>query len=212
VGRRIRQVQRARSARRGSVSPSRLHTVVRELVGRVGVVGGRRLTIGGLAAVVVVAALVAGVVLFGGDARPSIPDARARVYRDVDACLITGKDGIAAGTQGSAAWKGMQGASLRTRVRVSYAPVTGRQSAAAARPFLNGMLQRSCDVVVASGVPEVRAAADAAGSHSHVRFVLVGREEKAARNVVYVRPGAGLSAKVENVVARAVGSKGEKSK
>jgi hypothetical protein len=212
VGKRIRQVQRVRAGRRGAVTPSRLNMVVRALIRRVGVVGGRRLVFGALVGVVLVAALVVGVVLFGGGNRPPIPNARARVYEDFDACLLTGKDGIAAGTQGSAAWKGMQAASQRTHVRVSYAPVTGRQSAAAARPFLNSLFQRSCDVVVASGAPEVRAAVEGAGAHSHVRFVLVGQEEKAARNVVYVRPGAGLAAKVKDAVTRAVGPKGEKSK
>lgn len=68
----------------------------------------------------------------------------------------------------------MQDASRKTHARVRYAPVTGEQSAAGARPFLNGLLQRSCDVVLADGRPEATAAAQTAPRYQKVGFVLVG--------------------------------------
>jgi basic membrane lipoprotein Med (substrate-binding protein (PBP1-ABC) superfamily) len=148
---------------------------------------------------------VTGVLLFSHDDRPSIPDARARAYADVDACLLTGEHGITAGTTAAAVWRGMQDASLKTHARVSYAPVTGEQSTGNARPFLNGLLQRSCDVVLAVGKPEVAAAAQTAPQYRKVRFVLVDDGAgKAGANVTAVPTGDGLRADIAEAVEHAV--------
>ncbi len=56
---------------------------------------------------------VAGFFLFRHDDRPPILDTRARHYKDVDACLLTDKKGITAGTAADV-WQGMQDASLKT--------------------------------------------------------------------------------------------------
>ncbi|MGW0939566.1 hypothetical protein [Streptomyces sp. NPDC002666] len=134
----------------------------------------RHLAYAGAALVVVVAVAVAFAVFGGGDDRPPIPDTRARHYTETDACLLTGESGVAAGTRGADAWQGMRDASARTRARVSYTPVTGEQTVGNATPFLNGMLQRSCEVVVASGRAELAAARLVAPAHPKVRFVLAG--------------------------------------
>lgn len=133
------------------------------------------------AVIVAVAVAVTGYFLSRTDTKRQVPDTRARHYKDVDACLLTGKDGITAGTTAAEVWQGMQDASLKTHARVSYVPVTGEQSAANARPYLNGLLQRSCDVVVATGEPEVTAATQTAPQYQKVDFVLVGTPEPTPR-------------------------------
>ncbi|MER6984441.1 hypothetical protein ABT317_47730, partial [Streptomyces carpinensis] len=139
--------------------------------------------------------------------RPPIPDTRARHYTETDACLLTDGDGITAGTTAADVWQGMQDASRTTHARVSYGQVTGEQSVGNARPFLNGMLQRSCDVVLAVGRPEVTAASETAPHHGKIGFVLVGGGH-AGGNVTTVRAGDGLRADVAAAVERAVRARG----
>ncbi|WP_162602677.1 type 1 periplasmic-binding domain-containing protein [Streptomyces spongiicola] len=121
---------------------------------------------------VIVFGLVA-VWLFVGGGQDGPPDPRARQYKDFDACLLTGEKGIAAGTPAAPVWEGMQEASLETRVRVSYVPVVGPQSADNARPFLNSLVQRRCDVVLAVGEAQVDAVRSGAAQHPGIRFVAV---------------------------------------
>ncbi|MEU0073178.1 hypothetical protein ABZ027_27045 [Streptomyces sp. NPDC006332] len=155
-------------------------------------------------AVAVVAAVVVTLVLLNqGDDRPPVPETRARHYTEADACLLTGEKGITAGAEAEV-WQGMQDASAKTHARVSYAQVTGEQSAGNARPFLNGMLQRSCEVVLAVGKPEVTAAAQTAPQHRKVGFVLVGDGKAGGSNVTAVRAGDGVRAGVADAVERAV--------
>ncbi|MER5429274.1 hypothetical protein [Streptomyces sp. NPDC002588] len=161
-------------------------------------------TAGGLA--VTAALLVTAVLLFSHDDRPPIPATRARAYTDVDACLLTGERGITTGSTAAAVWQGMQDASLKTHARVSYEPVTGEQSTGNARPFLGGLLQRSCDVVLAVGGPEVAAAEETAGQYKKVDFVLVGGT-RAGANVSRVATGDGLRAGVAHAVEDAVAAR-----
>ncbi|WP_307620956.1 hypothetical protein [Streptomyces sp. V3I7] len=171
---------------------------------------GRTIALAGGALIVVAALVVGGYLLFGGDDRPPIPDTRARHYTEVDACLLTGEKGIAAGTPAATVWQGMQDASLKTHARVSYTSVMGEQSTGNARPFLNGMLQRSCEVVLAVGRPEVAAVGQTAPQYRKVGFVLVGgkADTKGGENVAAVRVGHGLRAAVAASVERAVDARG----
>ncbi len=97
----------------------------------------------------------------------------------------------------------MQDASLKTHARVSYAPVTGEQSTGNARPFPDGLLQRSYEVVLAVGKPQVTAAQETAARHRKVSFVLVGGT-RAGINVSTVSTGDGLRAGVARAVEDAV--------
>ena len=161
----------------------------------------------GVGAVVVGAAVAAaGFHLAWHDDRRQPPDTRARHYRDIDACPLTGKDGITAGTPAAEVWHGIQDASLRTHARVSYVPVTGEQSEGNARPYLNSLLQRSCDVVLTSGGPEVKAAEQAAPQHQKVGFVLVAGGSQ-TRNATVVKSGHGLRAEVAGAVEREVSAR-----
>ncbi|MFC4498594.1 MULTISPECIES: hypothetical protein [Streptomyces] len=204
MARQVRQVAQARPARRERAG--RLAVVGRAAVTWLRALRGRTIavTAGGLA--LVAAVIVTVVLLSQGDDRPPVPETRARHYTEVDACLLTGEKGITAGTAAEV-WQGMQDASLKTHARVSYAPVTGEQSTGNARPFLNGLIQRSCDVVLAVGKPEVAAAQESAGHNKKVDFVLVGGT-RASVNVSTVAAGDGLRADVAHAVETRVNARG----
>jgi basic membrane lipoprotein Med (substrate-binding protein (PBP1-ABC) superfamily) len=208
MAKQVRQVSQARPAQTARTARIRGVTVVARAVG-VWLRGLRGRTIALTAgAVAAVAALtVTAVLLFSHDDRPPVPPTRARAYTDVDACLLTGDKGVTADTTAATVWQGMQDASLKTHARVSYAQVTGEQSTGNARPFLNGLLQRSCDVVLAVGRPEVAAAQATAASHQKVAFVLVDGAHAGA-NVSTVAAGDGLRAGVAQAVEHAVGARG----
>ncbi|MFI5676918.1 hypothetical protein [Streptomyces cellulosae] len=204
MAKQVRQVSQGRPARQERTGGTgRLAVVGRVVVAWLRSLRGRTIALAA-GAVAVVAAVVVTVVLLGqGDDRPPVPDTRARHYTEADACLLTGEKGITAGTAAEV-WQGMQDASAKTHARVSYAQVTGEQSAGNARPFLNGLLQRSCDVVLAVGRPEVTAAAQTAPQYRKVGFVLVGDGKAGASNVTPVRAGDGVRAGVADAVERAV--------
>jgi basic membrane lipoprotein Med (substrate-binding protein (PBP1-ABC) superfamily) len=213
VVKRVRQVPQAQRAKaaRDATQESRLAAGVRAVLQWPRVLGGRGVAMVAGAVIVAVAVAVTGYLLSRTDTKRQVPDTRARHYKDVDACLLTGKDGITAGTTAAEVWQGMQDASLKTHARVSYVPVTGEQSAANARPYLNGLLQRSCDVVVATGRPELTAATQTAPQHQKVDFVLVGdagADSTGAKNITVTRVGDGLRAEVAGVVEREVEARG----
>ncbi|MCS0600210.1 hypothetical protein NX794_03015 [Streptomyces sp. LP11] len=203
MAKQVRQVTQGRPAKAAAPSAGgRLAVVGRAAVAWLRALSGRAIALTAGAVAVVGALVVTGVLLSRHDDRPPVPDTRARHYTETDACLLTGENGI---TTGAAAdvWRGMQDASLTTHARVSYAQVTGEQSTGNARPFLNGMLQRSCDVVLAVGKPEVTAAAQSASGYGKVGFVLVGGAHAGA-NVTTVGTGDGLRHDVAAAVERAV--------
>lgn len=206
VVKRVRQVSQARPER---AEGTRWYAVGRSLVTGLRALRGRTLAVAAGAVVAVGALTATAFLLFGnGDDRPPIPDSRARHYRDVDACLLTDDKGITLGTTAARVWQGMQDASLRTHARVSYVPVTGEQSVGNTRPFLNSLLQRSCDVVLATGPAQVSAAQEAAPRHRKVGFVLVGGRGAGGANVTVVAAGDGLRDRVAHAVESGVGGQG----
>ena len=132
-----------------------------------------------------------------------LPPARARMYTAFDACLLTDTHGLAT-AQTAAVWDGMQNASLATHAKVSYLAVTGPDTPANASVFINTLLVRHCDLVLAVGASEVRAALAAAASYPEQHFVVVGGGP-AAGNVAVVPSSAGLEvpARVAAVVRAA---------
>ncbi|RZU44142.1 hypothetical protein EV284_1601 [Streptomyces sp. BK022] len=171
----------------------------------------RRAWIAAGAVLLVAVAAVTWVRLTGRQDGP--PDTRARQYKEFDACLLTGDKGIAQGTDAASAWRGMQRASLQTRARINYVPVTGAQSEANTQPFLNSLMQRHCGVLVAVGAPQARVARAAAAEHPEVRFVLIDGASTAAGgkagNVTAVEPGASLPAAVADAITQAVRASGQ---
>ncbi|MFD8915092.1 hypothetical protein [Streptomyces sp. NPDC059575] len=205
MAKQVRQVSRTRSVRQVRGNRLQLAVLGRAVVARLRSLTGRTIALAG-GALGVAVIVVAGVFLFGNNDRSPVPDTRARHYTEFDACLLTDEKGIADGTTAAEVWQGMQDVSLKTHARVSYTPATGEQSIGNVRPFLNGMLQRSCEVVLAAGRPQLEAAAQAAPEHRKVGFLLVGGKggTEDGANVTAVRTGHGLRAAVAASVERAV--------
>ena len=114
----------------------------------------------------------------------ALPPPRARVYENVDACLLTGARGLADPTAAQV-WAGMEDASRATSARVSYLAVTGpaTQAQAQAEPFAGSLLVSGCEVVVAAGTAERAAALAEAARFSSVRFVVTGPAAGSGPNV-----------------------------
>lgn len=207
MSKQVRQVTQARAV--PVEEQGRLTRVGRAVVLGLRSLGGRTIVMIAGAVVVILAVIVTGIVLSRHDNRPPIPATRARHYTETDACLLTDRQGVN-GSSAAAVWKGMQDASLKTHARVTYSSVTGEQSTANARPFLNAMLQGSCEIILAVGGPEVRAAMEKTSPYAKLGFVLIGSGDGAtpAKNVAWVPDGDGLRAGVAAAVERAVDARG----
>ncbi|WP_329134976.1 hypothetical protein OG552_20440 [Streptomyces sp. NBC_01476] len=129
----------------------------------------------GGAGVVALAAVVTVVLLAGsGSGRPrELPPARARVYTEQQACLLTGERGLA-DPAAAPVWAGMQDASARTHAKVTYLAMAGEQSTGAAGPYLATLVERKCTVVLTVGAAPDGAAASAAAKYPGARFLVVG--------------------------------------
>lgn len=130
---------------------------------------------------------VAGFCLWPSDDGGELPT--ARVYRDVDACLLTDSHGVTPGVAAAPVWAGMQDASRATKVRVSFLSATGPETRANVEPFVNSLVQEHCSVVVAVGATQVQAVRAVAPHQKDVRFVVVGGGSGAA-NVSVVKEGS----------------------
>jgi basic membrane lipoprotein Med (substrate-binding protein (PBP1-ABC) superfamily) len=165
-----------------------------------------RLVLLGLCAVAVMAGIglaVSGAPLpwssSGGSALPA-SQTKARVYESVDACLLTGPQGLA-DPAAAQSWAGMEQASKATTARVSYLAATGPGTEAAAEPFAGSLLVSGCKVVVAAGVPERAALLAEASRFAGVRFVVAGPAAGSPSNVtVLAFAPAGLQAAVASAV------------
>jgi|tagenome__1003787_1003787.scaffolds.fasta_scaffold20883317_2 basic membrane lipoprotein Med (substrate-binding protein (PBP1-ABC) superfamily) len=135
---------------------------------------------------------------------PTDPAPRARAYLDYTACLLTDDHGVA-GAAGAPVWAGMQKASADTRAKVQYASVAGPQTADNAVPFLTGLAQSRCDLVLAVGDGPVGAVGRVAARFPRTRFVVVGAKV-AGGNVSTVAAGtaAETTVAVQRIVATAV--------
>lgn len=170
--------------------------------------GLRRGAWGWAAASGVLVAVVAAVTLLAGRGPSATPAAGARAYSSFRACLLAGSGGIA-DPQAAPVWAGMEDASLRTHAMVSYLAVTGPAEPGVARPFLNSLVLRHCDVIVASGAAQRAAVLAEARGFSGVRFVLAGGAAPgpvAGGNVTAVASGAAERSAVASVIAADAGS------
>jgi basic membrane lipoprotein Med (substrate-binding protein (PBP1-ABC) superfamily) len=104
---------------------------------------------------------------------PKAPAPRARQYTQFVVCLLTGEQGIA-GTEAAPVWAGMEDASLASLAKVQYLPVTGPATEANAEPYLTGLVQRQCDMILAVGTAEVAAVRAVAHKYPDVVFAVVG--------------------------------------
>jgi basic membrane lipoprotein Med (substrate-binding protein (PBP1-ABC) superfamily) len=163
---------------------------------------------------VVAVAVITGVVVLAWPSHPSraLPPARAKVYTAFDACLLTDADGVS-GSGAAPVWSGMQAASGQTSGKVSFLPVLGPDTQADAVPFVNTLVQRRCDLVLAVGRSEVAAVLAQAPQFPKVRFVVVGAPSTStsaspAPNVTVVPVGSASSvaAAVQGLVTQAADS------
>jgi hypothetical protein len=138
----------------------------------------------------------------------SVPPLRARVYENVDACLLTGARGLS-DPAAAQAWAGMEDASRATSARVSYLAVTGPATVAQAEPFAGSLLVSGCKVVVASGAAERAAVLAEAPRFGSVRFVVDGASAGSGPNVTGLAfTPSGLRAGVASAVEAGVHAAG----
>lgn len=154
-----------------------------------------------------VVVLAAAVTLVVTALAPSPTVARARQYLAFTACLLTGSQGLA-GHQAALAWAGMQEASLATRAKVEYLPVMSGSTAAAAAPVLASLLQRHCNVVIASGAAEVAALASEKVRPPGVRLVALGKVPAGSGVVTVPASGDGVRSAVDQIITSAVAQAG----
>ncbi len=128
----------------------------------------------GLAAGILAVAILVGWLVWPG---PSRPEAREREYLDFDACLLVGEGGLVR-DPGAATWAGMRDASTSTRVRVSYVEVLGDQNSESAEPYLAGLVNRKCSIVLAGDKAPVDAVTTMHSEFNDVSFITVGGIEK----------------------------------
>ena len=119
------------------------------------------------------------------------------------ACLLTDSHGLAA-AQTALVWRGMQDASLSTQARVEYLPVMSGSTAAAAAPYLTSLLQRHCNVVVATGPAQVAAVDAQARRFPSVQFVVPGPVLAGSHVIGLPVPAARLPAAVASVITAAL--------
>ena len=136
------------------------------------------------------------------DSGQALPPPRARVYTSFDACLLTDSAGIS-GSTAAPVWAGMQAASAKTSRKVSYLAVAGPDTEANAVAFVNTLVQRKCDLVLAVGGSEVAAVEARAKAFPAARFVVVGSPVAGTTANLTVVPTGG-AAQVQSAVAQAV--------
>ncbi|THA49426.1 BMP family ABC transporter substrate-binding protein [Streptomyces sp. A1136] len=130
------------------------------------------------------------------------PPSRARQYTAFSACLLSDEHGVT-GSQAAPIWAGMEDASLQTHAKVSSLPVFGPATVGNAVPYVNTLVQRHCDVVVAVGDAQTAAVTQVATQAHKVRFVVVGGGRPAG-NVTVVADSPDAGAEVSRLVKAAV--------
>lgn len=141
---------------------------------------------------------------------PGPVDAAApvRQYSDVSVCLLTGARGVTGDPQ-AAVWQGVQDASVATHARAEYLAVSGPATTANALPYLSGLLQRKCSVVLAVGPAPAAAAVTDAGRFPSVRFITVGHAEIAPPvTTVAAGPPGRVRVAVRDAVTAALSQEG----
>jgi len=96
----------------------------------------------------------------------------------------------------------MQQASAQTSARVSFLEAIGSSDADNISTYLNTLLQRRCNVVLAAGAPQVAAVVAAASSAPATHFIVVGVPSSGGNVASLV---AGGDEAVTGAVARLIG-------
>jgi basic membrane lipoprotein Med (substrate-binding protein (PBP1-ABC) superfamily) len=129
----------------------------------------------------------------------ALPPARARAYKNLDACLLTGSKGLA-GTTAAQEWAGLENASRATDDQVSYLAAAGPATEADAAPYVGSLLDRGCKVIVAAGAPERAAVLAAAAGNPATRFVVPGPAQGPANLTALPFTTSGLTTAITTAV------------
>lgn len=178
----------------------------------------RRFTVGrsallpwtvGIAAITVGAVCVIVFALSGGGhTSAGTAPSRARQYSAHKACLLTDARGISA-DRARTVWAGMEDASAATHAKVQYLSTAGPATPANAIPYANTLVQRHCDIIVATGEAQAGALRRLSGSASATRFLVVDAAKNAtdrtSRNLEILRDSRSVRSDVRMRVEAAVG-------
>jgi basic membrane lipoprotein Med (substrate-binding protein (PBP1-ABC) superfamily) len=167
----------------------------------VGFLAGRRLAVAVVAALALAVTVVAWLVWPSSE--PKQPP-RARQYVDYSACLLTDGSGLA-GDGAGRAWSAMQAASTATSMKVFYVAAAGTTAAQEVRPFVAGLVQRRCNVIVAVGPHETDAVQAAASAYPGVVFVAVS-DGALSGGVRRVPAGDGMEESLRSLLISAYGA------
>jgi basic membrane lipoprotein Med (substrate-binding protein (PBP1-ABC) superfamily) len=121
-------------------------------------------------------------------------------YLQFTGCLLTNSQGLT-GQPASSAWAGLRDAAAATRMQLHYLAVPTTASDAA--PYLAGLVDQRCDLVVAAGLAQAKAVQSDAHLFARVRFVVVGGSASGA-NVTVV--ATGVRARVAQLATAALQS------
>jgi hypothetical protein len=152
---------------------------------------GRRVSIAAL--VTVAAAAVVTLILWPASKPPTVDNGR---YLAFSGCLLTGWQGQS-GQLDSAAWTGLEDAAAATRMQVHYLAVPA--GAPSAAPYLAGLAEQRCGVVVAAGAAEAQAVSSDAHLFADVRFVVVGGSASGPNVQDVHGPAADIAAQVKSL-------------
>jgi basic membrane lipoprotein Med (substrate-binding protein (PBP1-ABC) superfamily) len=95
----------------------------------------------------------------------------------------------------------MQAASVRALVKVQFLAVPGEDTAANAAPFLAGLAQGGCELVIAVGDGPVGAVTEGASRFPEVRFAVVGASAAPGGVTVAAGPDDEIARLVDGLVA-----------
>jgi basic membrane lipoprotein Med (substrate-binding protein (PBP1-ABC) superfamily) len=107
-----------------------------------------------------------------GDKSRHIPAARTRTTIAFTACVLTDSHGIA-GKDAAPAWRGVLNAQASTNLRAQSLQVAGKGRTADAVIAVNTLTQRSCNLIIAAGDPQVAAVWKQASLYPEQDFLVI---------------------------------------
>lgn len=156
----------------------------------------------GTAGALVIAAAIAALLI--NSRTPGQPAVRARQYTAHQACLLTDAHGITT-PQAAAVWAGMEDASLATHAKVIYLQTAGPATVGNTIPYANTLIQRHCDMILATGDPQTAALAHIAHTAPGIRFVLLHPSTAAIeKNLTTLSPSPATRSQVAHTVEDAM--------
>ncbi|WP_344667240.1 BMP family ABC transporter substrate-binding protein [Catenulispora yoronensis] len=143
------------------------------------------------------AVLVATLTSGRGGSRPAAESPRARQFAAFTQCLLTDPAGLDS-PAAAPLWAAMQEASSKTAAKSQYLALPAGVQPDEAKTYVNSLVVRGCDVILAADGTPGTVAGEAAADHPTRHFLLAGGAAPSG-NTAVVRAGAGSA-----VVAKAL--------